>query len=278
MSVRLIKGVEELGQQAYAQFMPPQALQAATASPFFTPGQQKARRACTRVIRSRPRNLFWPPPVAGAAALLAPISDCVVADENASPDGDDNAAIIPQMMMQQGEERAEQIVAQALAQAEAIERAAEERGLAALAATVAAETAQAVEPLRQKLTETLDELMRLRAAIALRAERDLVRLSLEIAKKIVRREVTIDHEIALTLARVALARIHNRAVATVHLHPEDYSFVALHRDKFDGNCSIELAEDRSIERGGCLVSTEMGDIDARIENQFAEIESGLLGL
>lgn len=275
MSARLIKVAEEGGRQRYAPFTPPQALEAATTSPFISSGQLK-NQASLHANHSFATAQTFRPPSANSAVALAPASDFPVT--SASFAGDDRAALTAEMMQQQAEERAERIVTEALAQADAIEREAQERGLAACAATVTADTAQAVEPLRQRLTQTLDELTRLRATIALRAEQDLVRLSLEIAKKIVRREVTLDHEIALTLARVALARIHNRAVATIHLHPEDYSFVALHRDKFDGNCSIELAEDRSIERGGCLVSTEMGDIDARIENQFAEIESGLLAL
>jgi flagellar biosynthesis/type III secretory pathway protein FliH len=30
--------------------------------------------------------------------------------------------------------------------------------------------------------------------------------------------------------------------------------------------------DKSVERGGCLVQTECGDVDARIEEQFREVE------
>ncbi|MEJ7617332.1 MAG: FliH/SctL family protein [Pyrinomonadaceae bacterium] len=187
-------------------------------------------------------------------------------------------AAVAVMSAQRTEERAQQILADALAQAAEIEREARDKGMTEAQAAVAAETAQALAPIRERLTQTLDELAHLRTSIALRAERDLVRLALEIAKKVVHREVTIDHEIALTLARVALSRIHHRAVATIHLHPEDYNFVSLHREKLNGNSSIELVEDRSIGRGGCLVETEMGDVDARIEQQFSEIESGLLGI
>lgn len=273
MLSRLIKGVEENGQQLFVQFTPPPA-QAVTGSPLIMPSALKGPANLRSGDASATAELFRPPSLNGAAAAPA-----LAPPASQEPEVDSEAVVAAEEMIgQQARERAERIVAEAMAQADAIEREAQARGMAQAQTVIAAETAQAVEPLRQKLTQTLDELTRLRSSIALRAERDLVRLSLEIAKKIVHREVTIDHEIALTLARVALSRIHNRAVATIHLHPDDYNFVAMHQDKFDGNCSIELVEDRSIGRGGCLVSTEMGDVDARIENQFAEIESGLLAL
>jgi flagellar assembly protein FliH len=171
---------------------------------------------------------------------------------------------------------AERILAEAAARATQIEHEARERGMAEARNRMASEIAKAAEPLRERLTQTLDELASLRSTLTSRTERDLVRLALEIAKKIVHREVTIDHEIALTLTRVALSRLHNRAAATIRLHPDDYSYVCAHREQINSMGAIEIVEDRSIGRGGCLIQTEMGDIDGRIEQQFMEIERGLM--
>lgn len=172
---------------------------------------------------------------------------------------------------------AEQIIAKARAEASEIEREARERGLSAARASVQTEAAQLAEPLRQQLAQTIEEVAALRASIAERTERDLVKLAIEIAKKIVHREVTTDNEIALTLARVALARLHTRAEATVHLHPDDFAYVSKHSDRLTNGSAVELVEDRAVGRGGCLIVTEMGDTDARIEQQFAEIERSFLG-
>ena len=38
----------------------------------------------------------------------------------------------------------------------------------------------------------------------------------------------------------------------------------------------DLVPDPTVQRGGCVVKTDMGEVDARIERQFAEIERGLL--
>jgi flagellar biosynthesis/type III secretory pathway protein FliH len=173
---------------------------------------------------------------------------------------------------------AARIIAEAQEQAAEIERQAYEKGVEEGRLSLSAEISEAIEPMREKFAATLDELTNLRESIAVYSEQELVRLAIEIAKKVVHRQVALDSEIALTLARVTLGRLHNRAIAKVHLHPEDYAYVVMHRERLGGGGSVELIEDKSITRGGCLVETEMGDIDARIEQQFAEIERGLMSL
>ena len=171
---------------------------------------------------------------------------------------------------------AESLVASAEAQSQAIEQAAMERGLQKANQTIADEVAVKVAELQQQLTQTIDEVAQVRQEIIAQTENEMVRLALEIARKIVGREVTIDREIAVTLARVALGRLSNRAVAAVHLHPEDFLYVSNHREKLEFHGALELVEDRSIQPGGCLVRTAAGEIDARIEAQFEEISNGLL--
>lgn len=177
---------------------------------------------------------------------------------------------------------ADRLLANAQAHVIEIEAAARERGMAEALAVAQAQMHEemqlAVTDLRAHLTTTLDELADLRAQMAAQAEQDLVRLALEIAKKVVQREVRVDHEIVLTLARVAIARLHSRANATVRLHPDDYNYVWSHRERLNAESSVEIVEDRSVGRGGCIVQSEMGEIDARIEQQFAEIEQEFLGI
>jgi flagellar assembly protein FliH len=170
----------------------------------------------------------------------------------------------------------EKMLADVRNRAAQIENEARDRGLAEGRARASAEIDTSVEPLREKFAQSLAELAGLRAIIAERTERDLVLLALEIARKVVHREVTIDADVVLTLARVALSRLHNNAVARVHLHPDDFNYVTSRKDQLESAVSVEIVEDRSVARGGCLIQTEMGDIDARIEQQFAEIERGFM--
>lgn len=179
-------------------------------------------------------------------------------------------------LVRKARKEANGLIAEAQARAAEIERVARERGRAEAQAQAQVELDQAVEALRARLTASLGELANLRAQMATRAERDLVQLALAIAKKIVQREVKVDHEVALTLTRVALGRLHNRAGATVRLHPDDYTYVMAHRERLNSEANVELIEDAAVGPGGCIVQSEMGEIDARIEQQFAEIEQDFL--
>jgi flagellar assembly protein FliH len=177
-------------------------------------------------------------------------------------------------LLSEAQAQAEQIIADAQARAAEIERAACEKGLAQARAQIEGELSAGVEDLRAQMAATIERIAGLEAEIFTQAEKNLVHLALEIAKKIVRREVHVDQEIVLTLARVTLARLAQHVVARIHLHPEDYKFIAARADQL-GN-SVKLIEDAAIERGGCFIHTEIGDFDARLEHQFAEIERGLL--
>ena len=42
--------------------------------------------------------------------------------------------------------------------------------------------------------------------------------------------------------------------------------------------SITFKEDSSVERGGCIIETDFGQIDARISSQLHEIEERIIEL
>ncbi len=125
---------------------------------------------------------------------------------------------------------------------------------------------------------TLDELKELRRTILTGSEREVVRLSLEIARKVVKREVAVDEELILALVKVALSRLADQTLITVRLNPKDCQSILNHRPTPANRDSlaegIRLLEDPMITRGGCLIETESGVIDARVEEQFREIEKG----
>lgn len=179
-------------------------------------------------------------------------------------------------ILQDARDEAARIIAEAEAHRELIEQSAAERAAAETTETVEVEIAERVADLRVRLAETITKVSSMADKLSTDVESDLVDLAIRIAKKIVAREVTIDREIALTLVKVSLAKLHNRSTAEVHLNSEDFAFVKAHIDKLDFRGSLDIVEDNSISVGGCLIHTETGDIDARIESQFDEISHGLL--
>lgn len=130
--------------------------------------------------------------------------------------------------------------------------------------------------LMQRYAESISEIDNLKTSLYSRVEREVVKLALEVAKKIVHREVQADPEIVQTLVKVALGHAALKSAVKVRLHPSDYSNIMKHRSALssaNAECrEIELVSDKSIEQGGCLVQTECGDIDARIAEKFREVE------
>ena len=181
-----------------------------------------------------------------------------------------------QDVLQNAKDEAAQIVAQAENDKEMIEKAANEKGMQEVQNLVDEQVSHQIADFRKNLSKTLQKVSELHNDLSHQIESDLVRLSIEIAKKIVAREVNVDNEIALKLVKVSLKRLDSRIMAEVRLHPNDFAFIQDHREELDSHSSLKLVEDSSISKGGCLIHTETGDVDAKIESQFEEIAKGLL--
>ncbi len=133
---------------------------------------------------------------------------------------------------------------------------------------------QKTEAVMRRYADSILELGKLRSSLHTQAEHEVVKLAVEVAKKIVHREIQVDKEIIQTLVRVALSHVAEKSAVTVHLSPADYNYLLEQRAELSQSegRDISLLADKSIERGGCLIQTECGDIDARIEEKFKEVE------
>jgi flagellar biosynthesis/type III secretory pathway protein FliH len=126
------------------------------------------------------------------------------------------------------------------------------------------------------LNETLGQLENIRQQIHQETEKEVAQLALSIARKIVCHEVKISQETVTCVAREALSRVNNPAKIKIKLNPDDLQFIKSARsqlsDFLDNVDNIRFEAEASIQSGGCLVETDRGDIDARIEKQFQAIE------
>ena len=117
-----------------------------------------------------------------------------------------------------------------------------------------AETAgQRGEAMLHRLTQTLDELTTVRADMIRQTEGQMVQLALGIARRIVQREVSLDPDLLLAMARVALERLGDTARVTVKLHPEDYAAAGAARVSEMTSSNVTVEADARLSRGGCRV-------------------------
>ena len=133
-----------------------------------------------------------------------------------------------------------------------------------------------VDPVINSLRQALGQLQNIRQEIHQEIEKEVVRLALAIAKKSVCHEIKITQETVVCVAREALSRLENPGKIKIKLNPEDLQFINDTKSQLShflhnvDNIRFEAAD--SIQSGGCLIETDRGDIDARIEKQFQAIE------
>lgn len=126
----------------------------------------------------------------------------------------------------------------------------------------------------RRLAQTVEELAGLRTELIQKTERQVVELALAIAGRVLRREVSIDRELLIAMARIALERLGENTSATIRLNPDDYAFIGAKAQVGDSSL-VRVVADPLVSTGGCLVQSDFGLIDAGIDAQLGEMAAAL---
>ncbi|WP_319409753.1 FliH/SctL family protein [uncultured Desulfosarcina sp.] len=119
------------------------------------------------------------------------------------------------------------------------------------------------------------EMVRIRQLDVDRMETETVRLALAIAKKVIGHETEHGPVIGHVL-KSAMKKVVDPRHLTVRLNPKDIDTVngfkqeLLLSDDFGG--TLQLEADETIQPGGCIIETKLGDVDARIDQQVRIME------
>jgi flagellar biosynthesis/type III secretory pathway protein FliH len=102
-------------------------------------------------------------------------------------------------------------------------------------------------------------------------ENALIALSLSVAQKLVG-GLPISAVMVEEVVRDALAQIEGTAQFTVRLHPADLALLQKSESTLlaesDGTTEFRFLSSPEVTRGGCLVQTQFGTVDARRETKF----------
>jgi flagellar assembly protein FliH len=138
--------------------------------------------------------------------------------------------------------------------------------------------AQRGEAILRRLAQTIEELTTLRAEMIHQTERQMVQLALAIARRIVHREVSLNQDLLIAMARVALDRLGDSAQVTVKLNPEEFAATGAARvAQLGSSAHVTVVSDSRVPRGGCRVESALGTMDAGVDAQLQEIAYALLG-
>jgi type III secretion protein L len=111
------------------------------------------------------------------------------------------------------------------------------------------------------------------------AERDVLRLAVKLAEKIIGREIERDDATLADIVSTALRHARQQESLTVRVNPADLPRVRAHRDRLDPSGRarfIDLVADPRVGHGGCVIEGESGTVDARLDTQLRVLERALL--
>jgi flagellar assembly protein FliH len=129
------------------------------------------------------------------------------------------------------------------------------------------------------LAAALEEVGRLRQALLTNSTHDMLRLVMAIAEQVIQTTVAEKETVILQILRTALQAAVKSDEFHVKVNPEDLSTVTANQPLFlasvSGLKNILFEADPAIARGGCLVESALGEVDATIETQLEEIRRHL---
>jgi flagellar assembly protein FliH len=147
-----------------------------------------------------------------------------------------------------------------------------EKGVRAARQSLEGEVRSAVET----LATTIAEVASTRAETIRRAEADVVRLSIEIARRVLHRELAVDSSALEALIKAAIEKLQQQEVYRVRVHPDQERLVRGCLEQAGRGQGIEVIGDPKQSKGGAFFEISRGALDASVDTQLREIEHGLI--
>ena len=126
----------------------------------------------------------------------------------------------------------------------------------------------------------LERLQDKRAQIFAEAEQQVIDMALLIARKVVKTISETQRNVVIENIKESLSKVKSRGKILVKVNLADLELSTAHLADFtrliENSGNIQILEDSTIAPGGCIIETDFGEIDARITNQFAELEAKIL--
>ena len=133
-----------------------------------------------------------------------------------------------------------------------------------------------VERLITQIHHIIDMTLEKRNEIIEQSETQLISLVLLIAKKVVKVISENQKNVVINNVIQALRKLKSRGEVLIKVNLDDVELTTEHVKDFmrmvDNVQSVTVVEDSTVDKGGCIIETDFGEIDARISSQLQEIE------
>ena len=175
---------------------------------------------------------------------------------------------------------AEQIIADAEAKKAQLESEANQSGYEAGYKKGYDDGVAEVNRLIERMHKMVESVMQRREEILSETESQIVELVILMARKVIKILSESQKQVVMANTLAALKKVKARGKVTLRVNLEDVKLTTSHIQEFIQHVenieAIKVLEDSSVEKGGCIVETDFGAIDARISSQLTELENKIL--
>jgi flagellar assembly protein FliH len=132
----------------------------------------------------------------------------------------------------------------------------------------------------ERVRTVLERAQGRREEILLETEGQIIDLVLLMTRKVVKIISETQHEVVKANVVQALRKVKGHGNIIVRVNMRDVKLTTEHIGGFikqiEGIKGVQVAEDSTVDPGGCIIETDFGEIDARISSQLAELEAKIL--
>ncbi len=175
---------------------------------------------------------------------------------------------------------AEQIIQNAHAEEEKIKSEASEKGYAQGREDGLKSGEEEINRITERMRKMLEAIMNRREEILRETEQQIVELVILMTRKVVKIISETQKTTVVSNVLAALKKVKTRGNVVLHVNTEDLKITSANTNEFikriENIQGITVMEDSTVEKGGCIVETDFGAIDARIASQLSELENKIL--
>jgi flagellar assembly protein FliH len=185
-------------------------------------------------------------------------------------------------MLANAKQQAEDLVAEALQNALYLRDEASKEGHASGYKVGVAQGYDEVKAFLEEAVKIVEYAKQEKQELLERSEQEILELALAVATRVVHSEITINSAVVLAVVKDALQKAKDQNRITIRVHPFDFETVMAEKQTLQAilgrEMGMEIRGDIGVGAGGCVIETEYGAIDARIDTQLETIKSALLGM
>ena len=138
-----------------------------------------------------------------------------------------------------------------------------------------------VERLTERMHDMINGIINKRTSIFIEAEQQIISLVLSIARKVIKVLSENQKNVVINNVIHSLKKLSTRKNIAIRVNLADLELTTQYKDKFIKIAeteNIKILEDTTVDKGGCIIETDFGTLDARISSQLHEIEDKIQGM